>query len=224
MNNKRKQQWPSTVPVKFLVLVLKDVDRFLPAFPAVSEMQLDILSLAAARLPALQTRMGQVYTGLTRITGGWGWTKCNSQWHSCMWGHFPAFGCRRHPLAKIRVFVVLKRQGEGGSPSVWVSGAVWRDWQSLCNAKPKEGQLHFFLDLDSAAKRCAFLCSACPGSKFLLGRSSWFIRVPFPSSDGGCRDWSTKMHKAARCINAWNSLQLECCCHFPLSAFLLSCP
>lgn len=59
------------VPVKFLVLVLKDVDRFLPAFPAVSKMQLDIQSLAAAHLPALQTRMGQVYTGLTRITSGW---------------------------------------------------------------------------------------------------------------------------------------------------------
>lgn len=98
--------------------------------------------------------------------------------------------------------VTRDTQGEGGSPSVWASGAVWRDWQGLCNAKPKEGQLHFFLDLDSAAKHCAFLCSACPGSKFLLGPSSWFIRVPFPSSDGGCRDRSTKMHKAAGCINA----------------------
>lgn len=36
---------------------------------------LDFQSLAAAHLPALLTGMGQLYTGLTQMIGGWRWHK-----------------------------------------------------------------------------------------------------------------------------------------------------
>lgn len=60
MNNKSKQQLPSTVPVKFHVLILRDCDWFFHSFSLVLyEMWLDIWSLSAAQLPAWQTGMGQ---------------------------------------------------------------------------------------------------------------------------------------------------------------------
>lgn len=60
MNNKSKQQLPSMVPVKFHVLILRDCECFFHSFlPRLYEMWLDIWSLSAAQLPALQTGMGQ---------------------------------------------------------------------------------------------------------------------------------------------------------------------
>lgn len=60
MNNKSKQQLPSTMPVKFHVLILRDCDWFFHSFSVVLyEMWLDIWSLSAAQLPALLTGMRQ---------------------------------------------------------------------------------------------------------------------------------------------------------------------
>lgn len=189
MNNKRKQQLPSTVPVKFLVLVLRDLWPFSPSFPSTAyEMWLDIQSLAAAHLPALQTEMVQLYMGLSQMIGGWRWhktglpvTQVQVRSYTSVWLQ-KASACQNSSLFGPQALWERDTQGEDGSPSAWVSGGAWRDRQSLRNASPRERQLHSSLYLDSAAKLRAFLCSGCPSSKFLLGLSSVFIAVPFPFS------------------------------------------
>lgn len=60
MNNKSKQQLLSIGLVKFHVLIPRDCDCIFHSFSLVLyEMWLDIWSLSAAQMPALQTGMGQ---------------------------------------------------------------------------------------------------------------------------------------------------------------------
>lgn len=191
MNNKSKQQLPTTMPVKFHVLILRDCDWFFHSFPPMYEMWLDIWSLSAAQLSASQTVMGQWWTGLTQRVGGQRWHKMGllvTQLHvrslSCA-GLQKAPVCQNSDLCGPQASQEMHKARVGHPVFGWVE------------VLGRTGRVPTMpaLEKGDSTSACAWavlqnvvLFYGCPGSKFLLGLSSRFVAVPLPSSYRGCRD------------------------------------
>lgn len=163
MNNKSKQQLPSTVPVKFHVPYPKGLWLFFSQlFPSAVWNVVGHLESVSCSVASLADWDGAVIN----------WITSDGRWAEVTWNGTPndtalcditlqCWAAEGTCLPKFRSLwssdITRDTQGKGGTPRVWVRGGAGQDWQNPYNASPGEGWLHFFFCLGSAAKCCTFL-------------------------------------------------------------------